>query len=137
MFEKLNRVFWNKYSTEYVVKKHRIFIGVKPVTLQFITLVTYVKHLNHHLIINIWKKAEKKERDLNWMEDFKIESRFVKLCYELRAFTRCLETAFYRPDFQKFLIRWSKDLAEHLWCVARFCTICTIWKTWKTPMEEC
>ena len=24
-----------------------------------------------------------------------------------------------------------------MWCVAQFATICTIWKTWKTPMEEC
>ena len=38
------------------------------------------------------------------MEAFKIESRCVKLCYEFRAFLRCLETAFYRPDFQIFLM---------------------------------
>ena len=25
----------------------------------------------------------------------------------------------------------------HLWCVTRFGTICTILKTWKTPMKEC
>ena len=24
-----------------------------------------------------------------------------------------------------------------MWCVARFRTMCTILKTWKTPMEEC
>ena len=24
-----------------------------------------------------------------------------------------------------------------MWCVARFSTMCTILKTWKTPMEEC
>ena len=28
-------------------------------------------------------------------------------------------------------------LRQYLWCVARFGTICTILKTWKTPMEEC
>ena len=38
------------------------------------------------------------------MEAFKIESRCVKLCYEFRAFLKCLETAFYRPDFQIFLM---------------------------------
>ena len=27
--------------------------------------------------------------------------------------------------------------ALHMWCVARFSTICTILKTWKTPVEEC
>ena len=26
------------------------------------------------------------------------------LCYELRAFIRCMKAAFYRPDFQKFLM---------------------------------
>ena len=26
---------------------------------------------------------------------------------------------------------------EHMWCVARFGTICMIWKTWKTSMEDC
>ena len=25
----------------------------------------------------------------------------------------------------------------HMWCFARFGAICTILKTWKTPMEEC
>ena len=26
---------------------------------------------------------------------------------------------------------------NHMWCVARFGSICTTWKTWKTSMEEC
>ena len=26
---------------------------------------------------------------------------------------------------------------EYFWCIARFGTICTILKTWKTLMEEC
>ena len=38
------------------------------------------------------------------MENFKIESRYLKFCYELRAFIRCLRAAFYRPDYQKFLM---------------------------------
>ena len=38
------------------------------------------------------------------MEDFKIEDRYVKLCYEFRAFTRCMDAAFYRPYFQRFLM---------------------------------
>ena len=31
------------------------------------------------------------------MENFKIEGRYLKLCYESRAFIRCMKTAFYRP----------------------------------------
>ena len=50
------------------------------------------------------KRAEKKERNLNWMEGFKIKSRYVKLCYKLRTFIRFLETVFHRLDFQKFLM---------------------------------
>ena len=38
------------------------------------------------------------------MEDFEIESRYVKLCYEFRAFITCMEAAFYKSHFQKFLI---------------------------------
>ena len=26
-------------------------------------------------------------------------------------------------------------IADQMWCVARFCTICAILRTWKTPME--
>ena len=39
------------------------------------------------------------------MENFKIERKYLKLCYELRGFIRCMQAAFYRPDFQQFLIR--------------------------------
>ena len=56
------------------------------------------------------------------MEGFKIED--VKLCYELKVFIRCLETAFKRSDFQKFLMCLvikkcgrefvSKHVVEHL-----------------------
>ena len=38
------------------------------------------------------------------MENLKIESRYLKLCYEFRAFIRCMKAAFYRPDYQKFLM---------------------------------
>ena len=38
------------------------------------------------------------------MENFKIESRYLKLCYEFKAFIRCMKGAFYRPDYQKFLM---------------------------------
>ena len=38
------------------------------------------------------------------MENFKIESRYLKLCYEFRAFIRRMKAAFYRPDYQKFLM---------------------------------
>ena len=38
------------------------------------------------------------------MEDFKIESRYLKPCYELGAFIRCIKAAFYGPNIQKFLI---------------------------------
>ena len=38
------------------------------------------------------------------MEDFKIESRYVNLCYKFRALIRCMEATFYSPDFQKFLM---------------------------------
>ena len=38
------------------------------------------------------------------MESFKIKSRYLKLCYEFRVFIRCMKAAFYRPDYQKFLM---------------------------------
>ena len=38
------------------------------------------------------------------MEIFKIENRYLKHCYEFRAFIRCMKIAFYRPDYQKFLM---------------------------------
>ena len=38
------------------------------------------------------------------MENFKIESSYLKLYYEFRAFITCAETAIYRPDYQKFLM---------------------------------
>ena len=38
------------------------------------------------------------------MENFKTESRYLKPCYEFRACIRCMKVAFYRPDYQKFLM---------------------------------
>ena len=38
------------------------------------------------------------------MENFKIESRDLKLCNEFRTVNRCMKAAFYRLDYQKFLI---------------------------------
>ena len=38
------------------------------------------------------------------MENFKIKSRYLKLCYELRVFIRCTTIAFNRPNYQKFLM---------------------------------
>ena len=35
----------------------------------------------------------------------KIESRYLRFCYEFSIFIRCMQIAFYRPDYQKFLIR--------------------------------
>ena len=49
------------------------------------------------------KKAEQKEWDLNWIEDFKIESGYLKLCYEYRAFVNCMKNAFLQTGFSKIL----------------------------------
>ena len=38
------------------------------------------------------------------MEGLKTTGRYRKLCYEFGAFIRCMKAAFYRPDFQKFLM---------------------------------
>ena len=38
------------------------------------------------------------------MENFKIESRYLKLCSEFRAVIRRMKAAFNRPDYQKLLI---------------------------------
>ena len=40
------------------------------------------------------------------MENFKIESRYLKLCNEFRVIIRCMKTALYRPDYQKLLVCW-------------------------------
>ena len=71
------------------------------------------------------KKRLRKKKDLNWMENFKTESKYLKLCYEFRA-SRCMKAAFYRPDYQKFLmcplikrVDWAflpKNAVESLKC---------------------
>ena len=38
------------------------------------------------------------------MENFKIENKYLKLCYEFRAFIRCMKVAFYKLGYQKFLM---------------------------------
>ena len=38
------------------------------------------------------------------MENCKIESRYLKFCYEFRTIIRCMKTAIYRPDYQKLLM---------------------------------
>ena len=34
------------------------------------------------------------------MENFTIESRYLKLCKEFKAVISCMKAAFYRPDYQ-------------------------------------
>ena len=50
------------------------------------------------------KNAERKEKGLNWMENFKIEGTYLKLCYEFRGYIWCMKAVFFRPDYQKFLM---------------------------------
>ena len=38
------------------------------------------------------------------MENFKVEGRYLELSYEFWAFIRCMKVAFYRRDYQKFLM---------------------------------
>ena len=38
------------------------------------------------------------------MENFTIESRYLKLCNKFRAVIRCMKAAFYRSDYQKLLM---------------------------------
>ena len=80
--------------------------GTRTVTSQFVILVTYVKYPNLDLIMNNWKRKKypEKEKDLNWMGHFKIESRYLKLRYDFRAFIRCIKTAWYRLGYLKFLM---------------------------------
>ena len=56
--------------------------------------------------MNNWKRKKypEKEKDLNWMGHFKIESRYLKLRYDFRAFIRCMKTAWYRLGYLKFLM---------------------------------
>ena len=38
------------------------------------------------------------------MENFRLEGRFLKLCYEFKVFIGSMKVAFYRTDYQKFLM---------------------------------
>ena len=38
------------------------------------------------------------------MENFTIESRYLKFCNEFRAVVRCMKAAFYRPDYNSLLM---------------------------------
>ena len=38
------------------------------------------------------------------MENFKIESRYLKHCHKFRDVIRCMKAAIYRPDYQKLLM---------------------------------
>ena len=38
------------------------------------------------------------------MENFKFEIRYLKLCYEIRTFIRCMKDASYRPGYHKFSV---------------------------------
>ena len=38
------------------------------------------------------------------MENFTTESRYLKFCNEFRTVIRCMNDAFYRPDYQKLLM---------------------------------
>ena len=50
------------------------------------------------------KNAEERERDLKWMENLKVESRYLKVCNEFRAVIRCMKAGFYSPGYQKLLM---------------------------------
>ena len=78
--------------------------GTRPVMFQFVALVTYVKYPNLDLIINIWKRKKRQRKKKEWIENFKIENSYLKLCHKFRAFIRCMKAAFYRPDYQKILM---------------------------------
>ena len=38
------------------------------------------------------------------MENFTIESRYLKVCNKSRAVIRCMKAAFYRSDYQKLFL---------------------------------
>ena len=37
------------------------------------------------------------------MENFRIESKYLKLCNEFRDVIKCMTAVFYKPDYQKLL----------------------------------
>ena len=81
-------------------------------------------------------KIEKKERDLNWIENLKVENRYLKLCYEFRPFIRRMKAAFYRPDYQNSSsVRWLKHSVKYLFQKTRH----SLWNTppnfWNTRLS--
>ena len=73
----------DKYSAECFVKKE--FMKIWSVKSTSLVEPSVINLFNIHFI----NQTKKKERDLNWIENFKIESRYQKLCcYEFRAFIR-------------------------------------------------
>ena len=54
--------------------------------------------------MKIKKKQRQKKKRFILNGNFKIESRYLKLCYEFRIFIRCVKAAFYRSDYPKFLM---------------------------------
>ena len=61
------------------------------------------------------KKRQTKRKRFKLTGKFQVETKYQKLCYEFRAFVRCIEAPFYRPDYQKFLIcPFIKILGYHL-----------------------
>ena len=55
-------------------------LGTRPVTSPFLALVTYVKRQNLYLITNIWKRRQRKEKEiiLNGKFDCFLQSRLSK-----------------------------------------------------------
>ena len=88
----------------------------------------FVKYLNLDV-----KKTQRKNKDLNWMDDFKVERTYLKLCYDLRDFIQMYEKipeallwvqGFYSNVWRLLFIEqifknyqcvgWPKDLTKHL-----------------------
>ena len=81
------------------------------------------------------------------MEANEVSTKVVSSCREFSvAVTKSHETETFVMVYYAYETVWTsciggelRDLIEsaNMWCFARFCTIRTIYKTWKTPMEEC
>ena len=62
------------------------------------------------------QKRQRKEKYLNWMENFNIESRYLKFCNKFRAVTRCMWKLLLTNLIIKNCssVHWSKDSPKHL-----------------------
>ena len=106
----------------YILSTTRV--GTRPVTSQFfffffffIFICKIPKFWFNNQYLKKENKAEKKEKDLNRAENFEMESRYLKLCYEFRAFIKGMKAAFYvqtRYIRNSKCVRWSKDSAKLL-----------------------